>query len=657
MTYALNHIEESNLMMFIFIYGTINTYKDRTAISTLLNRYKDSRTNNRSIKDVFTLANIAYYLGQLTGMIHSKDFESISSVPQNEILLVLRILLQSRRPVDFYQYDNIRKYLFGIFLKLTENIGDQFIDKCIREIDIYLGDDKNVFLLKDIWEYKASHSSYSMLHEWFLHWCSTNGAVWDENFEERYEIINSFCDLSIGTSWEEEARETRELLHWSLIGYSGHKDYTYGSFIETLENLSNMDQEELFTRYKYLLCLSRKASILGDNRYSGAIERQIYYNLIKNRMYEFLFELYTNESILNFSSRSLPEAIAKYVKEHHISEDELTHLFMIINASTFWQLKNDEDTLIDAYKAIYQTCISNSYHKLISRINIDYAVEENISRRPVESRSSVTEPDESIDDIEITLVDLSIYDVIEGMTNESRKFNLLEKVLDHVVSEKPANFNSHIEQIYGLIANEHTSYRWSHSSDGRIVSKLLPHISNDDKKLLLIKRLAKSETYYGSFVDDAEFFCENSKRLDFEYNVRCLDRLIETHEAWITGLGKVEFNDHFALKKPYYEISDIYEFIGTMLVYNLNSNSSVKIAATIKSFVNILCYFPSNANKYFKYIETLNWIGKSFFLNIVNAIIYKEPSVMLTAQSFIEDAYKGDMSFCSSIDPSDLQVN
>jgi hypothetical protein len=40
--YALNHIEESNLMMFIFIYGTINTYKDRTAISTLLNRYKDS---------------------------------------------------------------------------------------------------------------------------------------------------------------------------------------------------------------------------------------------------------------------------------------------------------------------------------------------------------------------------------------------------------------------------------------------------------------------------------------------------------------------------------------------------------------------------------------------------------------------------------------
>ncbi len=272
-------IEMSSMIFIAKAIGWTEPQKDASAITSELT---DAITKQgRIVRDRRPLLlplRTAAMVGLVERMVSKGDSDGAAAlVPAPAIRRAIELIWENRHSIDFHEYRSLAMDLTFDLIRLCQDIGgshgEMVLSLAISETEHFPVDQK----MHVLWEVLRRAGQRDRLRKWAEHWIGQDGAAWSGlSYSERAEIVRDLALLCRDEGWTELAETAEGRLRHRLIGYSGHKEYSFQEPLDWIEELFLIEPRAWRREGLQLLDICRECDNQGgDNRLSSSIENEV----------------------------------------------------------------------------------------------------------------------------------------------------------------------------------------------------------------------------------------------------------------------------------------------------------------------------------------------------------------------------------------------
>lgn len=630
------HLEDHALLfsMISFILGWTKPARENSGIAEegvlayLVNRRSQSKRGHLS-----ALLHASALAGKWLGVYKRRGAEAAGRIVSSyEVKQVLEVLVSKKRNFNetVYKDQPVTQWIVEILLEcstLTQGETNQIVYQFVRK---YSESFPVNYMLEISWMYLWNRGDEELLERWFLHWCAEEGNVWGLELSERINIVNRISDLAEETGFKEEAQRPRQLLKWSMIGYTGHKEYILESPQNWYKELVRMDSGLWENEGMRLLEICQVASELGDNRLAIFVEADISASVAYAgpvAMWRLLNARNINEPLLE-NVNMMIDGLISVLETIEFSETDLLTIWSFGIGVLNWHDEYDRCYLQDLKTALCYAAERNNISSIGDKLNdlgsAEFEFQGSRDSYRIPERWYEAHTDKLNNEFYQKLHELSIEKAIqllkkkseESLDNPKTLCNGIHFIANRLKVEKPIGFPSYLQSLVEmLLERDFMLYQWSQYSVQSAYEALVPLV-RDNIRFKLLKKVIS----YIDFDSDDRFWIERvAETLDDFCRFRALStvgedlkdglqRLLKLHEIWIQGNGylpemdRIELADLNQLDVP----RTWSEFAVYYFFEILQSNNLTRIGLALRGLWSLAQIVPKDL----KYISD-NWTNLS----------------------------------------------
>lgn len=271
---------EMPLMIFVAkSIGWTEPHREASAIASELGEV--IAEHNRHVRDrilLFLPLQAAAMIGKAERLLGENDaMAAVTLLPALAIRRVIELIWEHQHSFDFHES---RVHALDLTFELIElccdigNIhGEMVLSLVMNEAEKFPVDQK----MHVLWEVLRRAGRRDRLLAWAEHWIGQDGAAWSGlGYSERVQIVGEFLRLCRNEGWIELVEMAEDRLRHHLIGYSGHKEYSFQESLDWVEELFRSDPDTWREEGIQLLDICRECDDQGgDNRLGSEIENEV----------------------------------------------------------------------------------------------------------------------------------------------------------------------------------------------------------------------------------------------------------------------------------------------------------------------------------------------------------------------------------------------
>lgn len=226
--------------------------------------------------EIYMLLTFSFRIGEFLRIL-SLDMNIEVEMETEELNLIVTALLESGNSWHWGVTNgrNVVNFLLKEILRFMPKLPDSY-----QNIVIFLFKEQALHGTRleyyDIlWDFLDKNNYHRVLKKFYHRWMNSDGLLWSWSLDELRPRAEEFIKKAKALGWIQEAMDSYSLLNSKMLGYVGHKDYSFLDF-EFLFDLAvyegNGDWRILGV---HLMNLSQIATDTGNNRGGRDIESKV----------------------------------------------------------------------------------------------------------------------------------------------------------------------------------------------------------------------------------------------------------------------------------------------------------------------------------------------------------------------------------------------
>ncbi|MGC4114485.1 MAG: AAA family ATPase [Myxococcales bacterium] len=391
-------------------------------------------------------------------------------------------------------------------------------------------------LLEFVWRTLWAAAYRDVLLEYADRWIGTHGLAWKEAPADRYEAVTTLVALLAEAGETTRAAEVRERLSWADIGYSNHKEYVLRQPLEWFRALSMTSPGVWRSEGVRLMAISREASRTGDNRLSSQIDSEVLGAASvegPSALSSLASRLYGAGEI---DDRDIVEGLISTVRRTRPLRSDLLAMWAFCTGSFCWQVDEDRRWLHDLREAVLEVGRASGFGDLADTLSASASAEFVAAPEKAETTQASTR-NYSL------LAHEPIHDAMQRMCGAS-DWQGVAHVLDRVASEHPPSATLLIEMAWEALGRRPQQVWWFDGAETAYAA-IFPLLTPAQRWEGVTREVANREqrSPFGrvsALADNLDDLCRLSASLAGHEPLRGgLGRLLDMHELWISGCGRM----------------------------------------------------------------------------------------------------------------------
>lgn len=565
----------------------------------------------RNKSSLFLPLQAAAMIGKAEKLLLDGDIKNAAVLlPVSAIKRVIELIWDNQHILDFHEYRSEAMELTFALVRICNDIGhvhaDMVLSLAVTESKKFPVDQKMVVL----WEVLRRAGKSTILRAWAEHWIGQDGTVWSGlGYSERPKIVCDLSRLCRDEGWVKLAEYAEERWMHQLIGYSGHKEYSFQEPLDWVVELFGSNPSAWQEEGIQLLGICRECDNQGgDNRLSSEIEKEVaaaafrcgpdnafaFFNWIDPEVESYWLQT-VRSTIIAASDRSIADRIITEL-------NDILALWCCSIGLTRWFNKNHAKIMT----AFRDTMLKEV--GLERRDNLLYQL-KNLSegeflREEYDQDQRTSRSSEDINFVMSCHNDLT-YAVIElaGNTDEDSETSLREifRMAMHVARENPINRTELMDILFGLFgANRRYSYRWDYWGRSLLLKELIALLREEEIWNLMraIIRTTGEEYWLLSIPHNIHLIClyraaaEGGDRL--KVGSHCM---LDMHRLW-SGLSECQATEKYD-RGPKSDIDTWSGFAANVLYQILRSDSAETVTAALRGLCALAEIAPEAVSSLF----------------------------------------------------------
>lgn len=370
------------------------------------------------------------------------------------------------------------------------------------------------------------------------YWSGSNGVLWDNEFDEIESRFTSIASILDHFGEQERIKTLSLQKRYRIVSYSGHKDYSMNDLLNWYKHLPS-DSEKLILYGMRLLSISDHASNMGDNRFAGLVEKELFNTAIHlgPQYLDALFELKnTPEDFIEWRDYILT-VYSELLDGLDLPDTDLFCLYQLFQAWINPSIENNKTrgknrvTTLHRFNKMISEKISNPTLKAliipVGSLDADYSDSE-VQLSEEESKLVLAiQSNGYTDAIREQIVDYFLHD------KSTNKLQLLLSLRKYISPEKMKDYVR--ECIVGTCFRDERIYKehyyfseyleefhifFSEQDWQEIITKELGYIHNsiEEDLFILASHLECLDLYYSLFKDKESIKARFTEKLDMHWS-------------------------------------------------------------------------------------------------------------------------------------------
>ena len=514
-------------------------------------------------------------LGNIVNIVQS---DRAPSVDEKALSMIIETIFDNREGLGRAELNGryVERFLLSAIIYLENNFSTNIQTLIFEKIALGAPDTTTFVSLNIWWQYLVEKGANKTLKVIFDKWLDIEkGVAWDCELYELHNIADQLIPLSKGLGWDDEISKIEAVLNSAQIGYVGRKDYSLYRPLEWYKSLEH--KSETWSGLGLLLLnISHYASETGDNRAAVQIENAVAssagYSGADN--ISRLIDVTMPQSWNDFTI--ILDAIIASLENQRFTEEELLNIWSTAVKITELDHSLPEYNSDNSHKIIYLADLRNAVvthiqqnrldDKIVNRLKEVAPFEFDIEYGP-ESVTFIL-PDrwyeltghynkhaiEFIEQVKEFSPQAAFDKLVTIISNKDNHYRW-DFVLGFLckLEKEDASIEPYIESLMHFLTHTRDHYFWEYDGSYRLLERLFPKLSNEQKTLLLkeiyvhyIHHKHDENVYYLN--DDlGRFLHWHSTLLSEEEKSDALEKLLSTHSTWITAFKEREFPTHYSI--------------------------------------------------------------------------------------------------------------
>ena len=462
----------------------------------------------------------------------------------------------------------VMRFLRNVLVSFSEhNPKAGIIDTICKAVVQCLESEKTRFVpeFNKLFCISNAHAEFLKVAEY---WCGIDGVAWRSEYDE----MEYFCKYIIPAleyfGENKFIEEIREKQKYKMFGYVGRKDYSLNGLLDCYKKLP-LNEEKLCCYGMRLFSVSKLADSIGDNRFSGEVDRELIEDAVKLgfKYCNALFELNNLPKDLVYWRMKVLDSL--YCNIDLISSDsELLALYRLTNSWIKEYIENDRE-----YNRL-ETLRSYNY-EIISRISSP-KIRENLMAKGLYDKAE--QKDFSVEtgrDYNLEIINLLKEDgyneKAEGVILtqiEKREIGLHKLIMEAGDIIAPKHMEEYVNRCVVKLILSESKYGYIVSGISDVFERYY-EMFNDDTWILLfeniITRFAESDygiiaSLWGDFTIFSIYYLS---RRDKDKIKALFDCLCKTHESLSSANGRIKIKEEKLILDE--NITSLYDMVNFQL--------------------------------------------------------------------------------------------
>lgn len=268
------------------------------------------------------------------------------------VSLLVKTTLQPAHRVPVYRYSQIASAIVRGFFDAAER--DAALSEALVAVVLPHVEAGNALgpFLSTVWTALARVQKEPELARYADRWLGTNGCVWSEAPADRHALVESLATLLDDIGHGDIAAEARLRLAWADIGYVGHKEYVLRQPIDWFEAVASRRPDVWESSGLRLLSISHEASRTGANKLSPEVERAVATAASLDGAASLASLVLGDTPVLPVGDPAIVDGVLARIRERSMTRPELLATWAFCTGQLCWQLDDDHRRLAHIREAI-----------------------------------------------------------------------------------------------------------------------------------------------------------------------------------------------------------------------------------------------------------------------------------------------------------------
>jgi len=367
-------------------------------------------------------------------------------------------------------------------------------------------------------------------------WVGAQGQAWNEAPADRHDIVRRLAVLLDEVGESERAAAARSRLPWADIGYTGHKEYVLRQPLEWFEALAAQTPSSWQDEGLRLFALSREASRTGDNRLSWEIEGEVLTAACIDGPSSIARLTCASQSALEPGDRAIVSGLIGMTERVSVDRNDVLAVWAFSTGQLCWQVDADRRRLVEVREALVSAAqrmgATDLPDSMSNAAPAEFACEPDKDGAKAAPTRDIT-----------SLAHLRVDEAMR-LVCDSRDWRGVAAVLARIVAERPTGAPDAIALAWSTLATRPERVWWFDGAGPayRAIFPLLTPAERWDG----VRRAVTSREYdvpvyrTNMLTENLDDLCRLAAITDGREAVqRGLRRLLDMHELWLSGGGKL----------------------------------------------------------------------------------------------------------------------
>jgi hypothetical protein len=367
-------------------------------------------------------------------------------------------------------------------------------------------------------------------------WLGPSGRGWREAPAERRDLVERLATLLDEIGEGERAAAARARLAWLDIGYTGHKEYVLQQPLAWFEAAVAHKRTAWSDEGLRLFALSREASRTGDNRMSWRVEAAVLTAACAEGPCAVARLIDVSDSALAPGDPSLLRGLAGAARLGAMDRTALMATWAFATGQLCWQSDADRGQLADVREALLSGGMRAGADGLA--VAMERAAPAEYSCERDDARASSPDTGQSVGGEEESDVEAL------RRACDAGEWGRAAIVLRRIVSNRSPDVTESINGVWSALASR-AEQRWWFDGATPVYETVFPLLS-PEQRWQAVTRAVRSRAFKSpasrtdTLSENLDDICRLAATAEGPASVeRGLRRLLQMHEEWLSGGGKL----------------------------------------------------------------------------------------------------------------------